>query len=212
VIFLAGLVVIGLFLVHRLVLGYPPAADRLVAIGRWDVAFLNAVADSFFPEDAAMPVAGRDADLPGYVDRYLSQLPRRQRLLIRALFVLFEQSTLVFPARGVGAFRRFSSMSPEQREAVLRDWSESNVHLRRLAFSALKAVLVVAYFGHPECLRALDLDPFEIETPVCEADLLYPPIGALPRNIRFGSDDLTPPGAAPPLRRSQPAGGTGEAG
>lgn len=198
-IFVAGLVVIGLFLVHRLVLGYPRPPARLEAVGPWDAAFLNAAADTFFPADGPLPVAGRDAELAARTDRYLAQLPRRQRLLIRALFMLIEQSTLIFPARGVGAFRRFSSMSPEQREAVIQGWADSGLYLRRTAFSALKAVLIMGYLGHPECRRALGFEPFELDTPVCEADLLYPPIGAPKTSIRFGREDLTAPSDGTPV-------------
>jgi hypothetical protein len=34
---------------------------------------------------------------------------------------------------------------------------------------------------------------------VCEADLLYPPIGRGPEDIAYGPADLTPPGDAAPL-------------
>jgi hypothetical protein len=200
---LAALVFLALFLLHRLVLGYPRPAEPYASIGRGDAAFLNAAASTLFPEHDALPLSGEDADLPGYADRYLRALPRKQRLLIRGLFTLFEQSTLIFPAQGVGAFRRFSSLDAEQRESVLRGWAESRVYLRRLAFTALKAVLIMGYFGRPETLRALDLEPFEMETPVCEADLLYPPIGESPDAIAYTEDDLTPQSDGTPLMRAE---------
>jgi len=137
--------------------------------------------------------------VPARTDRYLAQLQRRQRLLIRALFMLVEQSTLIFPARGVGAFRRFSSMSPQQRETVIRGWAGSGLYLRRTVFTALKAVLILSYLGHPECHRALGLEPFDFETPICEADLLYPAIGATKSSIRYGRGDLTAPSDGTPL-------------
>jgi len=115
------------------------------------------------------------------------------------LLLLFEQSTIVLPARGVGAFRRFSSMGPEQRDQALRGWAESRFYLRRAAFTALKAVLVVAWVGDPEGLRALGLAPYEIPVPVLESDLLYPPIGGTADDIALVPQDVTGPGELPPL-------------
>jgi len=198
-----ALVFVALFLLHRLVLGYPRPVEPYASIGRGDAAFLNAAAGTLFPAHDALPLSGEDADLSGYADRYLAALPRKQRLLIRGLFTLFEQSTLIFPAQGVGAFRRFSSLDPEQRESVLRGWAESGLYPRRLAFTALKAVLIMGYFGHPETLRSLGLKPFEMQTPVCEADLLYPPIGESPDSIAYTEEDLTPPSDGTPLMRAE---------
>jgi hypothetical protein len=206
VLFLVGLIVVGSFLVHRLVLGYRSPGQRLEVIGAGDAAFLNAAAETLFPAGGAMPLGGEEANLPIYADRYLAQLPPAQRRLIRALFLLFEQSTLFFPARGVGAFRRFSSMTPEQRETVFRGWEGSSLYLRRTAFVALKAVLIMGYFGHPDSLRHLGLERFEFETPICEADLLYPAIGKLPASIRYRRDDLTPPSDGTPLTRPEASG------
>jgi len=197
---LVASIVVGLLIFLRLRVGYPRPKRRYVAIGIGDAAFLRAAAQTFFPADGAIALSGDDVDLPGYADRYLAQLPRRQRRLVRALFLLFEHATLVFPARGVGAFRRFSALSPEQRTAVLRAWSESGFYLRRTAFTALKAILIMGYMGDSECLRRLGLEPFEIESPVCEADLLYPLVGQHPAAIRYDRDALTPPGEGGPLR------------
>jgi hypothetical protein len=197
---LAGLVVVGLFLLHRLVLGYPRPERRHLVLRASEVAFLNAAAATFFPAGGAMPLDGEQADLPGYADSYLQSLPVRQRRSVRLLFLLFEHATIVFPAQGVGAFRRFSSLTEEQRTSVLRSWSESRLYLRRLAFIALKAVLIMGYFGHPSNLRDLGLQPFTFDTPICEADLLYPPIGEPRSSIRHTQADVTPPSDGTPLR------------
>jgi hypothetical protein len=199
---LVALLVIVLFLAQRLWLGYPRRPGAFFVIGAGDAAFLEAAAKSFFPQGAAEESPGHEGapvQLAERVDRYLAVLPGRQRTLIRLLLLLFEQSTIVLPARGVGAFRRFSSMSPEQREQTLQGWAESRFYLRRAAFTALKAVLVVAWVGDPECLRALGLAPYEIPVPVLESDLLYPPIGGTADDITLGPQDVTGPGELPPL-------------
>lgn len=195
---LVTLLLLAGFVTWRFRIGYP--VTRHVVLGRGEAAFLAAAAETLFPSPDGPLLDGRDADLPGYADRYLRALPIRQRRLIRAMFLLFEQATLIFPARGVGAFRRFSAMSPEQRNRYFEGWAGSRLYLRRMAFTALKAVLIMGYVGRDENLRALGLEPFAIEPVVCEADLLYPPIGAPRSAIALTRADLSDRAPRAPLR------------
>jgi hypothetical protein len=175
---------------RRLLLGYPrPRAVHRVLAPR-DAAFLDAAAEATFPPGGAIPLSGLEADLPGYTDRFLDPLPGHLRLQVRAMFALFEQSTIFFPASGTGGFRRFSSLTPEQRVEALRGWSRSRFFPRRLAFTALRAVLTMGYLGHPVAMRSVRLAPLDFPSPVCEADLLYPRIGAHPDTIVYGEADL----------------------
>jgi len=75
--------------------------------------------------------------------------------------------------------------------------------LRRLVFTALRAVLTMGYLGHPRALRHLRLAPLDFETPVVEADLLYPRVGAPRSSIALGPADLRSGEPAGPL---DPAG------
>jgi hypothetical protein len=118
---------------------------------------------------------------------------------MRLLFFLVEHATLVAPAPGWGGWRRFSSLSPEQRIAALDGWRTSRHFARRLVFTSLRAILTMGYFSHPPVLRQLRVAPLAIETPVCEADLLYPPIGRSPEAIRWSAADLTPPSDGTPV-------------
>jgi hypothetical protein len=121
---------------------------------------------------------------------------------MRLLFVLFEHGTLVFPAPGgLRGRRRFSSLDLERRIAVLEGWAGSRLSARRLAFGNLRAIVTLGYFAHPPVLRQLGLAPWAIDPPVCEADLLYPRVGAHPDTISLTRADLTPASAAVPIDR-----------
>jgi hypothetical protein len=174
---------------RRLGLGYP--ATALGALARHEAAFVAAAADTMFPPGGEIPESGVEAGIPVYVDGYLTALPTRQRLLIRALFLLMEQATLLFPAPGWGGWRRFSALAPEQRAAVLDGWRGSRLFPRRLVFLALRSILTMGYFSCPSVLRAMELAPLDIETPVVEADLLYPRAGRPKAEIVFGPGDLS---------------------
>ena len=173
----------------RFAAGYGRRDPSLPHLSARELALVCAAADAAFPPGGAIALSGTDAGIPAHVDRYLAVLPRRNRTLIRLLFVLTEHATLIFQAPGWDGFRRFSSLSLEQRMAVLEGWARSPLQPRRLVFQSLRAVLTMGYFASPQVLRAMGLAPLAIETPVVEADLLYPPIGQPRSAIRFGVAD-----------------------
>ena len=188
----------------RTAVGYPRPQRRFLRLPRSEVAFLAAAAEANYPPGGDVEASGLDADIPAYVDRLLNVSHPRTRLQIRMLFFLFEHATLFFPAPGRGGFRRFSSLWPEQRVAVLDAWASSRFWQRRLVFASLRAVLTLGYFAHPAVLRQLGLVPFALESPLCEADLLYPRIGAHPSSISYTRDDLTGPSDGTPLALDAP--------
>lgn len=191
------LAALAALLARRLLLGYPGPGLRRLAPR--ELATVTAVADTFFPPGGALPASGSDAGVPAYLDRYLDALPPRARLLIRALLVLVEHATLVFPAPGSGGWRRFSSLAPAQREAVLEGWRTSRLFPRRLVFTSLRALVTLGYLADPAVLRRVGLAPYALPTPVCPADLLYPPAGRSRSAIRYGPGDLTPPSDGAPI-------------
>lgn len=193
------LFVLLLLLVRRVFFGYAKSERRFAVLARREVALIEATAEVMFPAGGAIPFSGLDADLPGYADRFLAAIEPGVRRQIRALFALFEHVTLVFPAPGWRGWKRFSSLSYEQREIVLNGWSQSPNFARQLVFTALRAVLTMGYLGHPEVMRRLRLAPYAFESPILEADLLYPRLGEHPSTIGLTSEDLTPPSDGTPV-------------
>jgi len=189
----------ALWALRRLFFAYPRPGRRYEVIARREAAFLDAVAETTFPAGGSIPISGRMADVAGRIDGMLAALPGRQRGLIRALFMLVEQATLFFPAPGAGGFRRFSALNGEQRDAVLHGWLESRFFSRRLVFGALRALLTMAYLEHPAVARHLSLAYYDLESPICEADRLYPPIGLRPDENPLCDADLTPPSSGVPI-------------
>jgi hypothetical protein len=179
--------------------GYARPATRQRVLAAREVAFLAAAADALYPPGGALAPSGSEAGIPAYLDGYLALVPARVRRLMRLLFLLVEQATLVFPAPGPRGRRRFSALSAAQRGAVLEGWQRSRLFPRRLVFTSLRAVLTLGYLAHPPVARALGLAPRSIPVPVCEADLLYPPVGRGREAIPFGPADLTAPSDGRPL-------------
>jgi len=194
------LLVLALVL-FRLFAGVPRPAHPSGLLSNAEVAFLEAAGATLIPSiECGLARSGPEADLTAFADRYVGALPPRQRQLIRAMLVFFEQSTLLFPARGPGGFRRFSRLSTEQRLGVLEGWAASPWGWRRSLFTALRAFVVMGVLGHPENLSGLGLSPWEIDSPTIESDLLYPVIGEPRSSIALTEDDLTHVRDTTPLR------------
>jgi hypothetical protein len=192
------------YAVSRVALGYPRPPRRFHCLFRHEVAFLAGAAEATFPAGGEIPPSGLEADVPSYTDRFLTASHPRMRLLMHLLFFLVEHATLLFPAPGPRGWRRFSALSPEQRAAVLEGWRTSRLFPRRLVFASLRAILTMGYFAFPPVLRRLGLAPYEIPTPVIEADLWYPRIGASRASLRLSRADLTPPSDGSPLPLDAP--------
>lgn len=188
----------------RLVAGYSPAPDGLVVLYRGEAALVEAAAEVLFPAGAGLPVAGIDARLVHYVDRHLAALPRIKRLQIRALFMFFENLSLVIPGDGPGGRRRFSSLTVASRLSILEKVSNHSNLTARMLFLGLRAELVLGYLGHPANLRELGLAPFEIEHTVSDAELLFPRIGGLVSSIEYELDDRNVGTPRPPLNPHGP--------
>lgn len=189
---------------RRFLRGYAAPPAPLARLAAREAAFLAAAAAATFPPGGAIARTAGDATILVYVDRWLGSLPAQPRRLIRLLFVAMEHATLLFPAPGRGGRRRFSALSAEQRVTVLDGWARSPLALRRLVFASLRAILTMGYFGDPAVMRQLGLAPLAVDTPVCEADLLWPAVGRPSSAIRWSPADLSPPSSGKPLDADGP--------
>jgi len=198
---LTGLFLLALTVVlfRRGIAGYAPPAAGLAVLSRAEAAVVAAAAEALFPGVGALPVSGRDAHLPHSVDRHLAALPQSKRLQIRALLLVIEHIPLLVPADEPGGRRRFSSLPSTARASVLQRLCEHRRGLPRLLFTALRAVLVLGYLGHPANLWALGVAPFEIQPGVSDAELLFPRVGGLVSSIAFSPSDRTDPTRLGPL-------------
>ena len=109
-----------------------------------EARIIEAVAQTIFPPDRRMISDAVDADVVGYLDRWLHELEAWERLQIRAMFMLFEYGIAVLKLRPT---LRFTTASPKERDEYLRSWMESSSYARRMAFNALRSVIVLAYLA-----------------------------------------------------------------
>ncbi len=123
-------------------------------LSRRQYAAVEALALAYFPAGNGFAIDARDADVAGYLDRYLGLLDPTGRRLIQALIAAFDQGTLLS-----GRLRPARAMETAELQAYLRGWEESGLAVRRSLALALRSLLAQAYFAHPGVQQALANQP-----------------------------------------------------
>lgn len=113
---------------------------------------VEAIGLTLFPSGGAIPLDAKEAGIVDYVDDLLFHIPMQERLLIRAMFALFELGPVLIPHPRPGPFTR---LKPEHRATHLLGWENSRFFARRTAYSALRSVMMMAYGGNAEVERAM---------------------------------------------------------
>jgi hypothetical protein len=139
----AAVAVVGGGLLARRATVPAPGAKALSAV---ELACVGALAEVMFP-GAPFPVNGLEAGVPAEVDRIVAELLQPVHAAgFRTLVQSLEWGTLA--SRGT----RFSALPPADRADVLERWLSPDLFPRRIAADALKVVLGMAYFAHPDVL------------------------------------------------------------
>lgn len=122
----------------------PGVGRRVLSGGEMDI--VRAVAEVMFPA-GNFPVDGLTANVAEGVDQLLhEQFPAVHVAGFRAVLRGLEWGTFV--SRGAP----FSALSSEERSEVLTVWTTPAVLTRRVASDALKVILGMVYFAHPDVL------------------------------------------------------------
>lgn len=128
-------------------LGAPAPGSRVLTA--WELRVVRRIAEVWFPS-GVFPVDGVQAGVAERVDAGVADMLDPLRLAgFRYVLRTLEYGTLV--SRG----SRFTSLGAEERLEVLAVWADASVLPRRVSIDALKAVLGIAYFGHPEVIARI---------------------------------------------------------
>lgn len=162
---LAIVSLLQLLLALRMVVGYPDPGRKLRGMGRSTYAFVKAAGETLFPPGGALPPSSEDVDVPGYLDGWLADLPPRQQLMIKALFLGIEQGTLLWGPGLSGKLRRCSGLSVEQRVAYLGRIEQHPLFFVRALLAALRTIFSFAYLDREPVQEALGIEPMPSDLP-----------------------------------------------
>lgn len=156
---LVGLVLGIVALLRGLFSGYPQKRLSPSILSAKEQAIVSVCADALFPSGGELPLSGTEAGVLPFFDSMLKELPRQNRLLIRALLLLLEHGPWVLDRKP-----RLTKQTPIQRVQTLNAWSQSRFYLLRTAFIGIRALLTMAYLENYDVACKVghlpDLDPF----------------------------------------------------
>jgi hypothetical protein len=147
---------------------FPPSQAHgglQVLTGR-EAAVVRALAQALFPEGDRALASIEDAQVVRYLDDLLAHAPRREQLLIRGLFAMFEVQLLALNGTQP---KRFSKATLAEQQRNLRGWETSSLYHRRLVFQSMRALFFWAYIDNTVVESQLGIPPSPQVTPTHSA-------------------------------------------
>lgn len=117
----------------------PPAEGRLV-FDADEFRILEKVCEAVFPGPPDYPFSAHQVQTAEFVDAYVSNLYDDLQLLFRTLIRTLNVSPIVTHGRS------FYWLGLEKRQAVLEQWANSDLRLRRAGYQSLTFAVKLGYF------------------------------------------------------------------
>lgn len=121
--------------------------QRLKVLTRREARIIRAVAETMFPPGPGRHVSPEEARVVEYLDELLAEVEPQERVMMRCMIALFEVQSLVTNPRRPSLFSRASH---KVRQRTLAGWDSSNLYPRRVAFQALRSLMLWAYVDNPD--------------------------------------------------------------
>ncbi len=124
-------------------------AVGFVSLNDEELGVVAALSELWFPA-GVFPVDGLEAGVPRRVDEITGEILAELQLAgFRYVLRTLEWGTIARWGQ------TFTQLSIADREVVVGRWSEATPVARRTAIDAVKAVLAMAYFSHPEVVKTI---------------------------------------------------------
>jgi hypothetical protein len=140
--------------------GYEVPAERrskLAILAPWQWVFVTVVARRMVapdrPVDSSIP-SPDDVDVAGFVDGYVARMPAALRRDLSRAFVYVEH---IAPL-AAGHTQRFTRLSAEAQDAVLRALETNENMMLRGAFEGIKALVMMGYYRDARTWKILGYD------------------------------------------------------
>jgi hypothetical protein len=128
----------------------PKPAENQNVFSAGELSIVSALGEVLFPEGNALGISWRDVNLASEVDILLGEyLDPKVVAPFRYLLRFVQYGTVA------QAGKTFTACSPETRANLLESWGKPGSKYRNAGITSLKSVLGMAYFNHPEVLKAV---------------------------------------------------------
>ena len=122
-------------------------------LSNWSRNILRALAEVVMPRDDKFKPDLVDYSVE-FIDRYVGYFPVHLRLAFPMGLLLLEFGPIIFQRR----FTRFSKLPLDERAKHVEMWVESNMAARRDLIKGVKALVLVAFYSHPQVMDHIGYD------------------------------------------------------
>ncbi|MDP3233421.1 MAG: gluconate 2-dehydrogenase subunit 3 family protein [Myxococcales bacterium] len=142
----------GGFLFTRKSVEVDPPGDGLLSFTAREFAIVTALSYRVIPHREGFPTVDAVQVARG-CDRILTLVDETALTETKQLLMLLENAlpNFLFGRRA----RTFSTMSSDDQDAVLTEWQTSRITLRRTGYTALRGLVMAAYFSSPATWPAI---------------------------------------------------------
>ena len=116
---------------------------------------LIALADALILEPEDLKISERNEGMLHRCEILMQEMPRYFRFVLRIAFFFFNNMTILF---GFG-IKNFVSLSPDAKRAYTDRWLKTKITILREIFKALRGLVMMTYFSHPDVWRYIGYDP-----------------------------------------------------
>jgi hypothetical protein len=131
--------------------GFGPTKSGLFVFDESEFEIVSSIAEAKFPKSNEWPMSAAEANVPAFVDLYVSELYDDVRSLFRTLVRGFDVATL--PTHR----SRFHDLDLSARQDVLKEWWHSPYKAKRSGYQALMFPIHMGYFENDAVEKALGL-------------------------------------------------------
>ncbi|MBN2106369.1 MAG: gluconate 2-dehydrogenase subunit 3 family protein [Deltaproteobacteria bacterium] len=132
---------------------YPDPPVRLRFLTPMTHAIISAFAHRILPPGGAFPEGALCIDVVQYFDAVIAAEPYEIQQDIKRGLILLE-----FGPYLQLKFRRFTRMTPAQKDAYLKTWEQSDTVLQRGVFSVFKKICCLGFFSSEKIFSCIGYD------------------------------------------------------
>ncbi|MFQ5458158.1 MAG: gluconate 2-dehydrogenase subunit 3 family protein [Myxococcota bacterium] len=133
---------------------YAPPGAPLEVFDAKEFAVLAAAADRIVGEGLAPEPSPSEAGVAAQIDAAFAFAPGGVQSQVKQMLQIFEHGTQIF----FFSFKRFTELTPEEKDDYIRTWMDSGLAFRKTVFWAMKKIAFAFYYSTPAVWPSIDYD------------------------------------------------------
>ncbi len=133
---------------------YEAPGAELQVFNEKEFAVMQAAADALVGQGGEGAPSATEAGVAGQFDAQLAFAPEEVRTQVKQMLQIFEHGTQLF----FFSIRRFTELSPDERNSYIATWMNSGMAFRKTVFTTMRRISSAIYYATPIVWPSIDYD------------------------------------------------------